>query len=66
MQLTPMSWDFKLFILVLGIGYISVAWLAEKYVWLRVARGIGALRAKLRGVEKKRKLYKVVREKLRW
>lgn len=65
MQLTEMTWDFKLFILVLGIGYFVIAWIAEKYVYPRLAKLIGVIKEKVNRVAKKRKIYKVVREKMR-
>jgi len=60
MQLTRMTWDFELFILVLGIGYFCLAWLAEKYVFPRLAKLIGVAKEKWGRVVKKRKMYMVV------
>ncbi|PBP20539.1 hypothetical protein BUE80_DR008644 [Diplocarpon rosae] len=36
MQLTMMDRDFKFFVLILGIGYIALAWTAENYLFPRL------------------------------
>jgi cation-transporting ATPase 13A2 len=65
MQLTPMSWDFKSFILVLGIGYVALAWTAENYLLPRLAKYLGVLKTAITRTPKKRKTYKLVLEELR-
>ncbi|CAG8982112.1 hypothetical protein HYALB_00003204 [Hymenoscyphus albidus] len=58
MQLTHMTWDFKVFLLSLGMGYIVLAWTGENYVLPRLAKYLGALKTKVSGKLKKRKEYK--------
>jgi len=65
MQLTKMSWDFKSFILLLGIGYIALAWTSENYILPRLARYLGVLKTSITGRPKKRKAYKIFQEQLR-
>lgn len=66
MELTDMSADFKIFLLVLVVGGLACAWLAEKRVFLWVARLIGKAHDTLRPHRRKRrKEYKVLLEKLR-
>lgn len=65
MQITPMSWDFKTFILVLGMGYIAIAWVSENYVFPRLAKFLGILSTTVTGKPKQRKAYKLVLEQMR-
>ena len=65
MQLTPTSGSFQALIVFLGIAYLVVGWVFERYVSGRLAEGIGRLRLRLSGKPKKRKAYKVIREDLR-
>jgi len=65
MQLTKMDWDFKSFILILGIGYIAIAWTSENYVFPRLAKLLGTVKTFVSGKPKKRKAYKVVLEGMR-
>jgi cation-transporting ATPase 13A2 len=65
MQLTYLAWDFKIFILVLGVGYLALAWSMEKYGLPRLARLIGSAKEKLSKTPKQRKLYKVIQQKMR-
>jgi cation-transporting ATPase 13A2 len=60
MQLTPMTWDFKTFLLVLGVGYIAVAWTLENYVLPRLAKYLGQVKTSVTGKAKVRKQYKVI------
>ena len=64
MQLTAMSWDFKIFILVLGIGYIALAWASENYLLPRLAKYLGVLKTSITRRPKQRKAYKLVLEKM--
>ena len=64
MQLTYMSWDFKLFILILGAGYIVSAWVAENYILPRLGKYIGVLQILVTGTPKRRKTYKLVLEQM--
>jgi len=66
MQLTPMTWDFKLFILVLALGWHACATMGERKVFPWVARGIGRGRDwAAPGRRKSRKVYKVLGEEMR-
>jgi cation-transporting P-type ATPase 13A2 len=65
MQLTKMSWDFKSFILILGIGYIASAWASENYLLPRLAKYLGSLKTAIMRKPKQRKAYKIVLEKMR-
>jgi cation-transporting ATPase 13A2 len=61
MELTYMSFDFKIFILVLSVLGFALSYLSELFVFPQLAGLIGRLRAKM-GKKKKRKEYKVVLE----
>ena len=65
MQLTKMSWDFRSFILVLGIGYIALAWTSENYFLQRLAKYLGKLKTAVTRKPKQRKAYKTVLEDMR-
>ena len=65
MQLTKMSWDFRLFILILGIGFIALAWTSENYLLPRLAKYLGKLNTAVTRKPKKRKAYKTVLEEMR-
>lgn len=66
MQLTEMSFDFKVFLLVLALGGLACAWIAESRVFLWLARLLGMLHDKLWPHRcKKRKQYKRVLEEMR-
>ncbi|KAF2171020.1 hypothetical protein M409DRAFT_18993 [Zasmidium cellare ATCC 36951] len=65
MELTWMSADFRIFILVLAIGAFFVSYLAERQIFPRMARILGKLVQKMRRTAKKRKEYKVIAEEMR-
>jgi hypothetical protein len=66
MQLTPMPWGFKLFILVLALGWHSCARLGERKVFGWVARWIGKVRDwGAPGRRKRGKVYKLLCEEIR-
>lgn len=63
MQLTWMSADYKAFLLALAICAFAVSWVAEHYVFPKIARGLGDLIQRLRpSRKKKRREYKVLLE----
>jgi cation-transporting P-type ATPase 13A2 len=64
MQLTKMATDFKFFILVLGVGYIGLAWTSENYIFPRLAKFIGILKTWITRTPKERKAYKTVLEQM--
>lgn len=67
MQLTAISWDFKLTIVALGLVYLAVAWAGEHYVFNRVAGVIGRARQVATGKSsKRRKQYKAIKERMRF
>lgn len=65
MQLTKVSWDFKFFIVALGLAYFLTAWLGEKFIFQRLARIIGRTRQAITKRTKKRKEYKLIQERMR-
>ena len=65
MQLTKLTWDFRCFILMLGIGYIGLAWTAENYILTRLAKYLGILKTSITRKPKQRKKYKVILELMR-
>lgn len=65
MQLTSVSWGFKLYIVGLGLAYIGLAWLGENYVFQRLARVIGHAKVAVTKRSKRRKEYKVILERMR-
>lgn len=61
MELTPMPVDFKIFILVLALGGLACAWVAERRFFLLVARLIGKFHDAIwPHRRKKRKEYKII------
>jgi cation-transporting ATPase 13A2 len=64
MQLTYMAGDFKLFIMVLGLLYLGLAWTGENLVFQRLARLIGHAKLALTQRQKTRKQYKVILEQM--
>jgi len=65
MQLTDMKWDFKVFILTLGAGYIAIAWSLENYILPRLAKLLGDLLIMVSRTPKEKKKYKLVLEQMR-
>lgn len=64
MELSYMEWDYKLFLIVLGLAYFAFAWIFEKYLAMRLARVIGHAKQRITGRAKMRKKYKVIREEM--
>lgn len=62
MELTYLSWNFKGFIIAIGVGYLALAWVGENYVFQRVARVVGQIKEKATNKSKQRKEYKVIQE----
>ena len=59
MQLTEMSDNFEIFLLVLAIGGFFVSYGAERWVFVHMAKGIGKLKLWTKpGKSKSRKVYK--------
>jgi cation-transporting ATPase 13A2 len=67
MELTYMSWDFKLTILIAALAGFSVMYVSEMWFFPRLARWIGETKVKLRPKSrKKRKEYKIIQESLKY
>ena len=65
MQLTKMSWDYKLFLIALGLAYFVVALGYERQFAQRIAKLIGTIKQRVTGKAKNRKQYKVIQEEAR-
>jgi cation-transporting ATPase 13A2 len=65
MQLTPMAEDFKVFILILGLGYFAIARTGESYVFPLLSRFLNQLRRRISKTPKKRKEYRMIYERMR-
>ncbi|KIH88649.1 cation-transporting ATPase 13A3/4/5 [Sporothrix brasiliensis 5110] len=65
MELTTISWNFKVLLLFLGIMYFALAMAAEKWVLPAAARSIGRAKLALAKLPKKRKGYKLIQESMR-
>jgi cation-transporting P-type ATPase 13A2 len=66
MQLTKISWDFKLLVVFLGLCYLAIAWFGEHYIFQRLAKFIGHAKQTLTKRSKKRKEYKLIQEQMRY
>ncbi|KAK4241245.1 hypothetical protein C8A03DRAFT_12498 [Achaetomium macrosporum] len=64
MQLTYLSWDFKLFIVGLGACYLVLAWAGEHWTFQPLARLIGKMKHAVLKQPKKRKQYKLIQEQM--
>lgn len=62
MDLTDMSIEYELFLLGLAIVGFVIAYLAERYLFPALAKGIGRLKLRLSSKPKKKKAYKVIIE----
>ncbi|KAI1002226.1 putative cation-transporting ATPase [Podosphaera aphanis] len=58
MELTLMTWNFKVFILVLGLSYVLTSWISELYLFPRLASYLGKVITL--GAKKGRKRYKTI------
>jgi cation-transporting P-type ATPase 13A2 len=65
MQLTKTSRSFQVFIVCLGVVYVVVGWIFERYISGRMVGAIGSLKQRMNGKAKKRKAYKVILEDIR-
>lgn len=65
MQLSSMSWDYNLFLVLLGFMYLALAWIYEKFLSLRLARLIGTADKWITGRAKRRKQYKLIQEEMK-
>lgn len=65
MELTKMSWDYKLFLVGLGCLYLGVAWTFEKYAAATLSKFFGQVKIAATGKQKQRKQYKQIQDELR-
>ncbi|KAK1237514.1 hypothetical protein MKX08_003139, partial [Trichoderma sp. CBMAI-0020] len=65
MQLSQMSWDYKSFLVLLGLGYFALAWIYDNFISLRLARFLGAANEWCTGRAKTRKQYKLIKEAMK-
>ncbi|KAK4156495.1 hypothetical protein C8A00DRAFT_12607 [Chaetomidium leptoderma] len=64
MQLTYLSWDFKLGIVGLGMLFVALSWLGEHWAFQPLARLVGKIKMSVLKQPKTRKQYKVIREEM--
>lgn len=62
MDLTHMSWGYKMFLMGLGVMYLLMAWTFEKHFAMPLARWLGVAKQSMTGRAKRRKEYKTIRE----
>jgi cation-transporting P-type ATPase 13A2 len=65
MELTKTRWDFQLFMILVGVLYLIVAWLSEKFLLPWLARHLGRARRAVTKRPKKRKEYKEILDGMR-
>lgn len=65
MQLTKTSRSFQVLIVFLGVVYVVVGWIFDRYISGRVVGVIGSWKQRMSGKAKKRKAYKVILEDIR-
>lgn len=65
MELTWMSWDYKLFLVGLGGLYLGAAWLFERHVAVPLSKAFGQMKVAATGKTKQRKQYKQIQSELR-
>ena len=66
MVLTPMTFDFEVFLFVLALGGLACAWISERNVFPWLARSLGKVHDRLwPSRRKKRKEYKLLLEEMR-
>ncbi|KAK2598982.1 hypothetical protein QQS21_005587 [Conoideocrella luteorostrata] len=64
MELSRIEWNYKLFLLLLGLAYFVIAWIFDKYLATPLARSLGQIKVRVTGKAKNRKQYKVIREEM--
>lgn len=64
MQLTYVSWHFKLLIVGLGALYLGLAWTGEHWAFQPLARLLGRVKQSVLKQSKKRKQYKLIQEQM--
>ncbi|KAF4585430.1 P-type ATPase [Ophiocordyceps camponoti-floridani] len=64
MELTPMSWHYRLFLVSLGVSFLTLSWAYEVYAALPLARWLGTVVRNVAGKKKRHKRYKVIRDEI--
>ncbi|KAG5985473.1 hypothetical protein E4U55_000035 [Claviceps digitariae] len=64
MELSSISPDYKLFLLLLGVFYFISAWVFNRHLAMPLARSIAYMQRKITGKAKKRKQYKIIQERM--
>ncbi|OAQ96307.1 hypothetical protein LLEC1_00157 [Akanthomyces lecanii] len=65
MELTKMSWEYKLFLVGLGCLYLGLAWIFQRYAAAALSKFLGQVKIAATGKPKQRKQYKQIRDELR-
>ncbi|KAF4120141.1 cation-transporting P-type ATPase 13A3/4/5, partial [Geosmithia morbida] len=65
MQLSKTSTSFKLILVGLGLAYLVLGWVYERYVSLHLAKFLGHAKVRITGKTKERKKYKMIDESMR-
>lgn len=64
MQLTYIDWNFKFYIIGLGVAYFALAWVGEHRVFQPLAQLVKKIKESVFRVEKQRKQYKLIQEQM--
>lgn len=62
MELTHMDFDYRVFLIGLGLFYLGAAWAFHKYISAAMAKVLGRLMLAVTKGKKQRKEYKTIRE----
>lgn len=65
MELTPIPFSFKLFLMAMAAAGFGISAFAETYLLLYLAQIIGTVKVALSSGHKKRKLYKIIDQHMR-
>jgi cation-transporting ATPase 13A3/4/5 len=64
MELTYIDWNFKLYIIGLGVVYFALAWVGEHRVFQPLARLVKKIKESVFKQQKERKQYKLIQEQM--
>lgn len=65
MQLTSMSWHYKMFLVLLGVAYLIISLLFERYLAKVFGKHLGRWKERVTGKRKQRKAYKAIEDEMR-
>ncbi|KAM3513218.1 hypothetical protein MY11210_003160 [Beauveria gryllotalpidicola] len=65
MELTKMPWEYRLFLVGLGLLYLGVGWVFERHAATSLSRFFGKIKIAATGNQKQGKQYKKIRDGLR-